>query len=240
MLTNKLNSKIIIAIDGFSSTGKSTLAKQLAAALNYIYVDTGAMYRAVTLFALRNGIIDREHFDPIALIARLPDIKIGFQYNAGLGFAEVYLNDFNVEEEIRTIEVSSYVSRIAEISAVRTKLVEQQKRMGAERGIVMDGRDIGTVVFPDAELKIFMTASPETRARRRYDELRAKGQIVSFEEILANVQERDFIDSHRDDSPLVKAGDAIEIDNSNLTREEQFDRVMALASEVINRKQINR
>ena len=224
--------KITIAIDGFSSTGKSTLAKQLAKHLGYVYVDTGAMYRAVTFFAMQNGYIGTDFFDKQTLINSLPFIKLHFQFNPELGFAEMYLNDINVEKEIRTIEVSNFVSKVAEVSEVRTKLVEQQQAMGKGKGIVMDGRDIGTVVFPHAELKIFMNASPETRARRRYDELQSKGQNVSFEAVLKNVEERDFIDTHRDDSPLVKADDAIEIDNSALTREEQFDKVLELVQKV--------
>ncbi len=220
--------KITIAIDGFSSTGKSTLAKQLAKKLGYAYVDTGAMYRAVTLFAMQNGCITADFFDKQTLINSLPFINLQFNYNPDLGFAEMYLNEVNVETEIRTIEVSNFVSKVAEVSEVRAKLVQQQQKMGKRKGIVMDGRDIGTVVFPDAELKIFMTASPETRAQRRFDELQAKGQDVSFEEVYKNVQERDYIDTHRDDSPLVKAADAIEIDNSNLSREEQFDLVLDL------------
>jgi cytidylate kinase len=226
--------KITIAIDGFSSTGKSTLAKQLAKHLGYIYVDTGAMYRAIALFAMQNNFISIDSLDKESLVNALPNIKLQFHFNADLGYAEMYLNDSNVEKEIRTIEVSSFVSRIAEISEVRSKLVEQQQEMGKNKGIVMDGRDIGTVVFPDAELKIFMTSSPETRAQRRYDELQAKGDLVSFEEVLQNVQERDYIDTHRADSPLVMADDAIEIDNSYLTREEQFAAVLELSEELIN------
>lgn len=224
--------KITIAIDGFSSTGKSTLAKQLAKKLGYAYVDTGAMYRAVTLFAMQNGCVTADFFDKQTLINSLPFINLQFNYNPDLGFAEMYLNDVNVETEIRTIEVSNFVSKIAEVSEVRAKLVQQQQQMGKRKGIVMDGRDIGTVVFPDAELKIFMTASPETRALRRFEELQAKGQDVSFDEVYKNVQERDYIDTHRDDSPLVKADDAIEIDNSNLSREEQFEVVLALVAQV--------
>lgn len=224
--------KITIAIDGYSSTGKSTLAKQLAKHIGYVYVDTGAMYRAVTFFAMQNGYISSEYFDKETLINSLSDIKLHFEFNSDLGFAEMYLNNVNIEKEIRTIEVSNFVSRIAEVSEVRAKLVEQQQEMGKEKGIVMDGRDIGTVVFPGAELKIFMTASPETRAQRRYDELKAKGDTVSYEDVLKNVQERDYIDTHRDDSPLVIDQDAIEIDNSYLTREEQFDAVLALVEEV--------
>lgn len=224
--------KITIAIDGYSSTGKSTLAKQLAKHLGYVYVDTGAMYRAVTLFAMQNGYIQADTFDKQSLINSLPFIKLRFQFNPELGFAEMYLNDVNVENEIRTLDVSNFVSKIAEVSEVRTKLVEQQQAMGNKKGIVMDGRDIGTVVFPDAELKIFMTASPDTRAQRRYDELLEKGQNVSFEEVLKNVQERDYIDTHRNDSPLIKAEDAVEIDNSHLTREEQFDMVLTFVNDV--------
>lgn len=220
--------KIIIAIDGFSSTGKSTIAKEVAKHMGYVYVDTGAMYRAVALFAMENGYINKESFDTQTLINALPDIRLQFQYNEQLGFAEMFLNDKNVENEIRTLEVSQYVSRIAEISEVRAKLVEQQQKMGQKRGIVMDGRDIGTVVFPDAELKIFMNSSAETRARRRFDELTEKGQQVTFEDVLKNVQERDYIDSHREDSPLIIAKDAIAIDNSKLDKKEQFEQVMQL------------
>ena len=225
--------KIIIAIDGFSSTGKSTIAKQLAKHLGYVYVDTGAMYRAVALFAMENGYINPESFDTQTLINALPDIRLQFVYNDELGFAEMFLNDENVEKQIRTLHVSQYVSRIAEISEVRHKLVEQQQKMGQERGIVMDGRDIGTVVFPDAEVKIFMNSSAETRAQRRFEELTEKGQEVTYEDVLKNVQERDYIDSHREDSPLIIAKDAIEIDNSKLDKDQQFDQVMNLVSKVI-------
>ena len=225
--------KITIAIDGFSSTGKSTLAKQLAKHLGYVFVDTGAMYRAVTLFALQNKFISNDFFDKQALINSISAIKLSFQFNQDLGFAEMYLNDKNVETEIRTLEVSGYVSKIAEVSEVRAKLVEQQQQMGKNKAIVMDGRDIGTVVFPDAELKIFMNASLEVKAQRRFDELTQKGDKVTFEEILENVKERDYIDTHRDDSPLVKAIDAIEIDNSNLTREEQFTKVLELVDNIL-------
>jgi cytidylate kinase len=228
-----LNKKITIAIDGFSSTGKSTLAKQLANNLGYVYVDTGAMYRAIALFAMQNGYIGAENFDKESLINSLPNIRLQFRYNLELGLAEMYMNDVNVEKEIRTIEVSSYVSKVATIAELRAKLVEQQQEMGKDKGIVMDGRDIGTVVFPEAELKIFMTASATTRAKRRYDELLQKGDTVTYEEVLKNVEERDYIDTHRDNSPLVLAEDAIEIDNSHLTREEQFEIVLGLVNEVI-------
>ena len=224
--------KITIAIDGFSSTGKSTLAKQLAKHLGYVYVDTGAMYRAVTFFAMQNGYISVDFFDKQTLINSLPFIKLHFEFNPELGFAEMYLNDVNIEKEIRTLDVSNFVSLVAEVSEVRAKLVEQQQEMGKGRGIVMDGRDIGTVVFPKAELKIFMTASSETRAQRRFEELQSKGEEVTFEDVLKNVQQRDYIDTHRDDSPLVKAEDAVEIDNSYLTREEQFNAVLELVEDV--------
>jgi cytidylate kinase len=226
--------KITIAIDGFSSTGKSTLAKQLAKQLGYVYVDTGAMYRAVAFFAMQNGYISKDFFDKQKLINSLPFIKLHFVFNSDLGFAEMYLNDTNIEKDIRTLEVSNFVSLVAEVSEVRAKLVEQQQEMGKEKGIVMDGRDIGTVVFPDAELKIFMTASAETRAQRRFDELNEKGQEVSYEQVLKNVVDRDYIDTHRDDSPLRIAEDAIEIDNSYLTKDEQFNAVLEMVDEIIN------
>ncbi|MBZ4044161.1 (d)CMP kinase [Flavobacterium hibisci] len=224
---------ITIAIDGFSSTGKSTLAKQLASKLAYVYVDTGAMYRAVALYAMNNNFIKADFFDKQALIDSLPKIQLEFKYNADLGFAEMYLNGENVEKQIRTIEVSSFVSKVAEVSEVRSKLVEQQQEMGTNKAIVMDGRDIGTVVFPTAELKIFMTASAETRAQRRFNELQQKGDNVSYEEVLKNVVERDYIDTHREDSPLIIADDAIEIDNSFLNKEEQFAAVLELVNEVV-------
>ncbi len=227
-----MNNKITIAIDGFSSTGKSTLAKELAKHLGYVYVDTGAMYRAVALFAMQKGYINKELFDKESLINDLPLVKLEFKFNPDLSFAEMYLNDVNVEKEIRTIEVSSFVSRVAEIPQVRSKLVEQQQEMGKRKGIVMDGRDIGTVVFPDAELKIFMTASANTRAQRRFDELIEKGDKVTFEDVFNNVVERDHIDTHREDSPLIKANDAIEIDNSNISRKEQFEIVLQLIDDL--------
>ncbi len=225
--------KITIAIDGFSSTGKSTLAKQLAQQLGYIYVDTGAMYRAVAYFAMQNQLISVDSFNKVDLVNQLKNIVLEFKFNSELGFAEMYLNGANVEKAIRTIEVSGYVSKVAEVSEVRSKLVEQQQEMGKNKGIVMDGRDIGTVVFPDAELKIFMTASAATRAQRRFDELVQKGDAVTYEEVLKNVEERDYIDTHRDDSPLIMAEDAVEIDNSYLTREEQFQAVLDLVNAII-------
>ena len=229
-----MTKKITIAIDGFSSTGKSTLAKQLAKQLGYVYVDTGAMYRAVALFAMQNNLISVDSFDKVKLLTKLKNIVLEFKFNTELGFAEMYLNGENVEKAIRTIEVSGFVSKVAEVSEVRAKLVEQQQEMGKNKAIVMDGRDIGTVVFPDAELKIFMTASAATRAQRRYDELLQKGDSVTYEEVLKNVEERDYIDTHRDDSPLVMAEDAIEIDNSHLSREEQFEAVLDLVNAIIN------
>lgn len=214
--------KIIIAIDGYSSCGKSTMAKNLAKEIGYVYVDTGAMYRAVTLFALRKGFFKTDdEVDEEALRASLPDIHITFRLNNATGRPDTYLNDENVEQEIRDMKVSAHVSVIAALPFVRQLLVAQQQLMGKEKGIVMDGRDIGTVVFPHAELKVFVTASPEVRAQRRYDELKQKGQDVSFDDILKNVQERDYIDSHRATSPLRKADDAIELDNSHLTIAQQ-------------------
>lgn len=223
---------ITIAIDGFSSTGKSTLAKQLAKQLGYVFVDTGAMYRGITLFAIQNKIIAVDFFDIEKLICSLPEIHLHFEFNQNLGFAELFLNNVNTETEIRTMEVSNFVSKIAEISEVRSKLVEQQQQMGKNKGIVMDGRDIGTVVFPDAELKIFMTASPEVRAQRRFDELFALDAAITYDSVFENVQKRDYIDSHREDSPLKMAEDAIEIDNSYITRDEQFQLVLELVNEI--------
>ena len=225
--------KITIAIDGLSSTGKSTVAKQLAKKLNYIYVDTGAMYRAVTYFALENKFIGNDFFKEEALISRLNDISITFKFNETLGFAEVYLNGKNIESDIRTLRVSKYVSPVATLSEVRRKLVEQQQLMGKDKGVVMDGRDIGTVVFPEAELKIFMIASAETRAKRRYKELLERGHNLSYDDVLENVTTRDHIDSTREDSPLIKAEDAIEIDNSDLTIESQLHTIINLANQFI-------
>ncbi len=228
-----MNKEITIAIDGFSSTGKSTIAKLLAKKYNYIYVDTGAMYRAVTLFAKNNDFVSIDTLNKEELISSLKNISLSFLFNEDLGFAEMYLNNINVEKEIRTLEVSQLVSKVAAISDVRKKLVAEQQEMGKEGGVVMDGRDIGTVVFPDADLKLYMTASADKRAKRRYKELIDRGDDVKYEEILFNVQERDRIDSTREDSPLVKANDAIEFDNSDMTIEEQFKIICDLIDQKI-------
>ncbi len=225
--------KITIAIDGYSSTGKSTVAKQLAKALGYVYVDSGAMYRAVTLFAMQNDFINDNEFNKNLLISQLKQIDISFHFNQILGFAEVYLNGKNIEKDIRSMEVSKFVSHVAEVSEVRKILVKQQQKMGKNKGVVMDGRDIGTVVFPDAELKIFMNASAETRARRRYQELLDRDLDVKYEDVLHNVMSRDRIDSSREDSPLKKAKDAIEFDNSDLSEEEQFHTLYGLSIKAI-------
>ena len=228
--------KITIAIDGFSSCGKSTMAKDLAREVGYIYVDTGAMYRSVTLYALRNGFFaDDNSIDTEGLEKEMENIKISFQLNTETGKPDTYLNGECVEKEIRSMEVSSRVSPIATLPFVRTALVAQQQRMGQDKGIVMDGRDIGTTVFPDAELKIYVTASAEVRAQRRYDELVAKGMPADFDDILKNVKERDYIDSHREVSPLRKADDAIELDNSNMTIAEQKQWLMEQFNNAINK-----
>ncbi|MDY4513106.1 MAG: (d)CMP kinase [Paludibacteraceae bacterium] len=212
--------KIIVAIDGYSSCGKSTMAKELAKNVGYVYVDTGAMYRAVSLFGLRNGIITDDTIDETRLQQAMHNIQIGFKTNAA-GKQETYLNGENVESLIRTLEVANGASRVSAIGFVRRELVRQQQRMGIDKGIVMDGRDIGTVVFPNAELKVFVTASPEVRAQRRYDELQAKGQPEAYDAVLANVKERDYRDTHRAESPLRQADDAVLIDNSHMTKAEQ-------------------
>ena len=211
---------ITIAIDGFSSSGKSTMAKKLAKTIGYAYIDTGAMYRAVTLYCLRNGLFDGDRLETERLEAALPDINITFGVDAD-GKTQTMLNGEVVEQEIRRMEVSSKVSIVAAVGSVRRALVKQQQAMGKQKGIVMDGRDIGTVVFPDAEMKVYVDASPETRARRRYEELRAKGDSVTYEDVLANVSERDRIDTTRAESPLRKADDAVVLDNSNMTIAEQ-------------------
>ena len=213
--------KITIAIDGYSSCGKSTMAKDLAREVGYIYIDSGAMYRAVTLYCLENQLFTEEGIDTTKLEAAMPNIHISFQLNPDTQRPMTFLNGENVEDRIRTMEVSSHVSPVAALPFVREALVKQQQDMGKEKGIVMDGRDIGTAVFPEAELKIFVVASAEIRAQRRYDELKAKGQEASYDEILANVKERDYIDQNREVSPLRQADDAILLDNSNLTIGEQ-------------------
>lgn len=213
--------KITIAVDGFSSNGKSSMAKALAKKIGYIYIDTGAMYRAVTLYCLRNGIISDNEIDLDKLKNRMDDIHIEFRLNPETNLPETYLNGENVEKEIRRMDVSNQVSNVSAIGFVRQAMVKQQQAFGKSKGVVMDGRDVGTVVFPDAELKIFLTASPEIRAKRRFDELIAKGEQVSFDEILENVKQRDYIDQNREESPLKKADDAIVLDNSDMTIDEQ-------------------
>ncbi len=214
--------KITIAIDGHSSCGKSTMAKDLAREVGYVYVDTGAMYRSVTLYALRKGLFNSDgSVQTEALEQEMPNIRISFQFNPSTGRPDTYLNGECVEQEIRSLEVSNHVSPIAAVPFVRTAMVAQQQQMGKDKGVVMDGRDIGTTVFPDAELKVFVTASAQVRAQRRYDELKAKGMPADFDDILKNVQERDYIDSHREVSPLRKADDALELDNSAMTIAEQ-------------------
>ena len=224
--------KIIIAIDGHSSCGKSTVAREIARRLNYIFIDSGAMYRAVTLYCLRNGIVDKGVVNHAALIADLGKIKVYFKNNPSNNHNDIWLNGENVEDEIRLLEVSQNVSPVAAVAEVRHLLVSLQQEMGNTKGIVMDGRDIGTVVFPQAELKIFMTAQPDVRAQRRFDELTAKGEKVSYDEIRANILERDRYDETREQSPLRKADDAIVLDNSAMTRKEQLDWVLNHVSKV--------
>lgn len=216
-----MEKKIIIAIDGHSSSGKSTMAKDLAREIGYIYIDTGAMYRAVTLYCLRKGYIQGDTIQEEALKADLDQMDISFRYNAETGRPDTYLNGEKVEKEIRSMEVADKVSLIAALGFVRRAMVAKQQEMGKAKGIVMDGRDIGTVVFPDAELKVFVTASPEVRARRRLEELQAKGEQTTYEEVLANVKKRDYIDSTREESPLRQAPDALVLDNSEMTIPEQ-------------------
>ena len=227
--------KITIAIDGFSSCGKSTMAKDLAREVGYIYIDSGAMYRAVTLYSIENGIFDGDVIDTEKLKKAIKDIQISFRPNPETGRPDTYLNGVNVENKIRTMGVSSKVSPISALDFVREAMVAQQQAMGKEKGIVMDGRDIGTTVFPDAELKIFVTATPEIRAPRRFDELKAKGQDGSFEEILENVKQRDYIDQHREVSPLRKADDALLLDNSNLSIEQQKEWLSEQFGKIVNK-----
>ena len=228
------NKKIIVAIDGHSSCGKSTIAKAVAAKFGYIFIDSGAMYRTVTLFALRHNLITEGSVKRQELIGLLAEIHIEFRYNPEKQTSATYLNGENVEEEIRQLTVSQNVSQVAVIAEVRAAMVQLQREMGKNKGIVMDGRDIGTVVFPEAELKLFVTASVEIRAQRRFDELKAKGEKVSYEEILENVQERDYIDSNRKASPLKKADDALVLDNSHMTRDEQLVWVIGKVQEKLN------
>ena len=220
--------KIIIAVDGYSSTGKSTTAKAVAKALGYVYIDTGAMYRGVTYLALEKGLVSTQGVEIKPLMKALRHSKFNFVYNPTLGFSELYLDGRNIEDNIRSIDVANWVSEIAKQPEVRTFLVNLQRKMGEEKGVVMDGRDIGPVVFPEAELKIFMTASEEVRAQRRFKELQAKGEKVSFEEVLANIKHRDHVDTTRKESPLRKADDAITIDNTHLTIEEQVDKILSI------------
>ena len=227
-----MDKKITIAIDGFSSCGKSTLAKQLAAKLGYVYIDTGAMYRAVTLYALRNNMVVDEELDTKQLISRLGDINIHFELNAN-GELQTFLNGANVEREIRKIYVSQWVSPVAAVPEVRHVMVAQQQKMGEAKGVVMDGRDIGTTVFPNAELKIFVTADVDVRAQRRYDEMLSKGETADIDEVKQNLQERDRIDQSRSESPLRKADDAVVLDNSHITREEQLQIAYGWAMERI-------
>lgn len=228
--------KITIAIDGFSSCGKSTMAKDLAKRIGYVYVDSGAMYRAVTLYAMEHGCFNGEQLDEEKLRSMMKDIHISFQFNPETGKPDTYLNNIKVEKLIRSMKVSERVSYVAALDFVRSEMVAQQQDFGKEKGVVMDGRDIGTTVFPDAELKVFLTASPEIRAQRRYDELKAKGQDASLEEILDNVKERDYIDQHREVSPLVQAEDAILLDNSFMTIDQQNEWLMTKYQEAIENR----
>ncbi len=222
--------KIIIAIDGYSSTGKSTTAKAVAKALGYVYIDTGAMYRAVTYLALEEGLVSTSGIEVKSLMKVLRKSEIKFEYNPELGYSEIYLNGKNIEHAIRGIEIANWVSEVAKQPEVRSFLVDLQRKMGKDKGIVMDGRDIGTTVFPEAELKIFMTASEQVRAERRYKELQSKGEKVSLEEVLANIRHRDHVDTTRKESPLKKANDAIVIDNTELSIDEQVEKILSLVN----------
>lgn len=225
--------KITIAIDGYSSCGKSTIAKALAQRLNYSYIDTGAMYRAVTLYALRNGLIDtKRNIDNEALINALKQIKVDFKFNTQSKVSETFLNDENVEHDIRTMEVSDNVSKVSTIHEVREKMVALQREMGKNKGVILDGRDIGTNVFPDAELKLFMTADNEIRAQRRLDEFSSKGQYFTLEEVKLNLNKRDYEDTHRKENPLTKAKDAIVLDNTDLNKEQQLEFVLKLIADM--------
>ena len=217
-----LNKDLIIAIDGYSSCGKSTFAKTIANELNYIYIDTGAMYRAITLFALRNQFISKDLFEKEKLIAALPNVEVNFSFNPKNGNNEITLNNQLVENEIRNLQVSQFVSPVSAIKEVRLKMADLQRKMGQQGGVILDGRDIGTVIFPNADIKIFMTADPKVRAQRRYDELMAKGEKVSFDEIFENVVQRDYQDTTRAESPLIQAPDAFILDNSYLTPDQQM------------------
>lgn len=229
--------KITIAIDGFSSTGKSTLAKALATELQYAYIDTGAMYRAMTLFALNQGWLTEDGtMDKVAFEKGMESADLSFCFDPEKACSEIHLNGKSVESEIRGMRISSLVSKVSQIPALRRFLVQKQQEMGAAKGVVLDGRDIGTVVFPDAELKIFMTASPEVRAQRRFDELKAKGQEASFEEVLENLKQRDHDDMNREESPLIQAADAKILDNSDISKDKQFDLVLSWALDKINAK----
>jgi CMP/dCMP kinase len=226
-------SKITIAIDGYSSCGKSTLARALAARLNYAYVDSGAMYRCITLYCLKKGIIKDHSFLKDEVVKTLPEIKLSFHYNPKQGINETWLNDQNVEKEIRSMEVAAHVSAISAIKEVRAHMVEIQREMGKNKGVVMDGRDIGTTVFPDAELKVFMTADMDVRVQRRYDEIMSKGGHVTFDEVKTNLFERDHQDTHRKESPLKKANDAIVLDNTDLDKEQQLEFVLRLINDLM-------
>ncbi len=229
-----MDKKLIIAIDGYSSSGKSTFAKAIATELKYIYIDSGAMYRAVTLYCLRKGYIGKGDIRISSILDDIRNMHISFVYNSDKSEYETYLNSENVESEIRGIEVSSYVSRISQIPEVRARMVELQRQIGVFKGIVMDGRDIGTIVFPDADLKIFMTASVDIRAKRRFDELRKKNVDVEFEEIKRNIIARDIADENRDISPLRRAEDALILDNSRMSVSKQLEWVMNIIRNRIN------